>query len=110
MTTLATADEIYEAFRRMQSAPAGDAHAKQYDKVHRMCAFNPQAVAEVISSKRLTDFDALQLMRIGGHGGSVSRKDNHAIWDLYALLRTRQDDLSPMIQSDLDWTLKTHGY
>ena len=81
-----------------------------YQQIHMLANMRQDAVIELILDGHLSDSDALGLVSLMGHGGSVAKNYNLNMVEFYATLRTHRDELSESWRVRLDWLWRVQGY
>lgn len=91
--------------------PKSQRHYDQFSLLRSMVLSHQDALYELIFSGQITDARRLsELIRFGGHHGSVSKANNLQWVDFMARVRERKSELPEAIQSYLDWLLRVHGW
>lgn len=103
-------DAIYKKYQQLQRTPSGFRHADVYEELKGLVLKDQDALYDLIFSGRLSDDEVHELMRFGGHGGSVAKKYNRHWAPFMARLRERQDELPESVQFSLDWLKEVHDW
>jgi hypothetical protein len=102
-------DVIYKKFQQLQRTPSSR-HAEAYKELKSLVIKNQDALHDLIFSGKLSDDEIQELVRFGGHGGSVAKKYNKHWAPFMARVRERQDELPESLQRYLDWQKKVHDW
>lgn len=107
------AHALLEAFRARQRAQpdsrrTGNQASKAYDAL--VTCWTEDAVLELILSGILSGRECHELYGYGGHGGSVSKRDNPRLVAFNPRLRAHYDQLPVELQRNLDWLRDVHDY
>ena len=106
-----TSDTILDQYRKLNRTPSGEHHAKEYDILHRLVLSNQDQLYELIFSGKISSERELdELICFGGHGGSVSKKDNLYWIPFMKRINQRVTELPAGIQSSFEWLGKVHHY
>jgi len=107
------AEILLKAFQKREGASPdswlrGNQSSEAYDELVRV--WNEEAVIELVFSGLLSGHQIIDLCQYGGHGGSVSKRDNPRLWSLNKRLRERKSELPEEFRQYLDWLERAHGY
>lgn len=106
-----TADAILKQYRKLQTTPSGDRHAREYKILQQMVRQNQDQLYELIFSGKVVEIrDLHKLILFGGHGGSVEKKYNRHWIPFLRRIRERLAELPPELNSHFDWLGEVHHY